>query len=408
MISNLIEEYRDNLNISYTLKDNNLFSDVGYKVLRNEENSGFIRCVKVSHNGNVKLIYDISRFKTLESLAPEMSSNTFLKVVTKLLRIVIGVKENGFMEYKNISSSLDSIFIDTHNLNVYMIYLPINSKEYRTEESFIKELKYNLVQLINLNRNLKGPSIGILSENLTSIKPLEVILRELTARNKVEERPKVVEKPVEIKVEEEIIEETKKKGFFGKLFSRRKEEKEALDKVKNNDPSLDYDLLMRMQLEREKENNIKREIQMQVKTPVKKEIEEEEKYYKEEPYKEEFYDDYEAETTLLDECEDNSFKSSIILKGLNTPMEVNLLIDKEEFIIGSSSTMVDGQISFNKAISRRHCKFIINGDRYFIQDIGSSNGTFLEGRKLQRNVMVEVKIGDRITLANSDFLITKN
>ena len=110
---------------------------------------------------------------------------------------------------------------------------------YRTEESFIKELKYNLVQLINLNRNLKGPSIGILSENLTSIKPLEVILRELTARNKIEERPKVVEKPVEIKVEEEIIEETKKKGFFGKLFSRRKEEKEALDKVKNNDPSLD-------------------------------------------------------------------------------------------------------------------------------------------------------------------------
>jgi len=50
-------------------------------------------------------------------------------------------------------------------------------------------------------------------------------------------------------------------------------------------------------------------------------------------------------------------------------------------------------------ISRQHCKIIFEGQRYFIMDMNSSNGTFVNGAKIQPGVPVPINLGDNIVLS---------
>jgi len=66
---------------------------------------------------------------------------------------------------------------------------------------------------------------------------------------------------------------------------------------------------------------------------------------------------------------------------------------------------VDGAIVFNKAISRVHCKISYVNKAYIITDLGSSNGTYVNSVRLLKGEQAPIKAGDRIKLANSEFVI---
>ena len=93
------------------------------------------------------------------------------------------------------------------------------------------------------------------------------------------------------------------------------------------------------------------------------------------------------------------------LVTLNSPTRVEVVIDKPEFIIGKKQSMVDGVVSFNKMISRVHCKVICDKSNYYIVDLQSANGTYVNNTRLQPNVPCKIKNGDIIRLANSDFQV---
>ncbi len=46
-------------------------------------------------------------------------------------------------------------------------------------------------------------------------------------------------------------------------------------------------------------------------------------------------------------------------------------------------------------VSREHCRFVASGDTYIVEDLGSSNGTHLNGEQVERQMLVE---GDRIAI----------
>ena len=53
----------------------------------------------------------------------------------------------------------------------------------------------------------------------------------------------------------------------------------------------------------------------------------------------------------------------------------------------------------SRNISRRHARLVIKDGEYFIQEeIGTMNGTFLNGRKLSNGVLTPIKDGDELTL----------
>lgn len=94
------------------------------------------------------------------------------------------------------------------------------------------------------------------------------------------------------------------------------------------------------------------------------------------------------------------------ITAMNAPSRVEITVNKEEFIIGKKPELCDGVISFNKMISRSHCKICKRGSQYVITDLQSANGTYVNKVKLQPNQSFPINNGDIIRLANSDFQVT--
>ncbi len=92
--------------------------------------------------------------------------------------------------------------------------------------------------------------------------------------------------------------------------------------------------------------------------------------------------------------------------AMNAPMRLVIDVTKDEFILGKKPGMADGVITFNKMISRSHCKINRHGNQYTVTDLQSANGTFINKVRLQPNQPYQVRNGDIIRLANSDFQVT--
>ena len=96
---------------------------------------------------------------------------------------------------------------------------------------------------------------------------------------------------------------------------------------------------------------------------------------------------------------------NICITSLNSPEKFSIDITKPEFVIGKKASMVDGVVSFNKMISRVHCKVLTVGSHVSVVDLKSANGTYINGVKLVPDTPYPVKNGDIIRMANSDFQI---
>ena len=80
-----------------------------------------------------------------------------------------------------------------------------------------------------------------------------------------------------------------------------------------------------------------------------------------------------------------------------------LTIRKASFRIGAERLM-DYQVTDNPAVSRNHAEISMTGPRYFIMDLHSTNGTFVNGRLLTPGIKTEISGGTRISLANEEFI----
>lgn len=92
--------------------------------------------------------------------------------------------------------------------------------------------------------------------------------------------------------------------------------------------------------------------------------------------------------------------------AMNAPTRVEIDVTKDSFILGKNASSVDGVISFNKMISRVHCRIDGRNGEFTITDLQSANGTYVNRVRLQPNQPHVIKNGDVIRLANSDFQVS--
>lgn len=77
-------------------------------------------------------------------------------------------------------------------------------------------------------------------------------------------------------------------------------------------------------------------------------------------------------------------------------------ISKQIFTIGIES-YVDYRITGNSAISRSHAKIIVRGNEFLLMDTNSTNGTYVNGNMIKKNVEVHIENGNKIVFANEEF-----
>lgn len=85
----------------------------------------------------------------------------------------------------------------------------------------------------------------------------------------------------------------------------------------------------------------------------------------------------------------------------------NIEITKERTVIGKDSLHTDYCIRDNSAISRMHTVIVANSKGVYIEDAQSTNGTFVNGKRLEDGQQVELRGGENIKLGNEEFIFRK-
>ncbi|MCR5486858.1 MAG: FHA domain-containing protein [Lachnospiraceae bacterium] len=87
------------------------------------------------------------------------------------------------------------------------------------------------------------------------------------------------------------------------------------------------------------------------------------------------------------------------LSGRIRGRDTDLAIDKSPYLIGKRNERVDGVIP-DGSVSRVHASIMNRDGRYFLSDMNSTNGTFINGRRLELNETAVLEDGDEIGFAN--------
>ena len=285
-------------NLSYLLNED-IFLPTEYKILQSQNNSCFVKCMKMSYNGSMQLYYLTKEYKSLQVMAGGLDTDGFLTVVSNLFGDVIDVKNNGFLSCGKIDLSFEHIYVDPATYKVSLVYLPVSEKIYSGDSAMETEIRTGLIKLIGSTPSLSGGRIFRLTEDLSD---------------------------GTLSVEE--------------LYNRVKGGYAAYAGRTQTGPVLQQEI-----------------------------------------------------------------NRTLCLRSVNTPEEIVLEVQKPRYIIGKNAAAVDGVISCNKAISRIHCCIDKNGAEYLITDMGSANGTFVNGDRVLPNQPRKIQPGDMIRLADSEFRV---
>ncbi|BCN32356.1 FHA domain-containing protein [Anaeromicropila herbilytica] len=316
--TNLIIERRDMQNLSYIFKNDDLFSQTGYKVLRNCQENGLIPCFKVNYNGKIKLVYDLTSYRPLQIILPLLKPEKFVSIILDLIDNIVNLGENGFIQINKIAFALDKIFINDKD-KIAFVYIPYNE----SLNSFSNQI---------YEENVKK----IIKEAIVTYKNLSVL---------------------------ELL----------RLYDDISEKKFTLENIK-------YYILEG----RYNKQNIA-------------------------------FSEVEREQPILESNNGNSTINSTVsmiqpnakLIGTGMAKTMEIIINKSEMIFGKNKDAVDILISFHPAISRVHCKIIYSNDRYYVCDLGSANGTYINGTKIKSFEAIQIGFDDEIMLANIVFILKR-
>lgn len=106
-------------------------------------------------------------------------------------------------------------------------------------------------------------------------------------------------------------------------------------------------------------------------------------------------DDQTMETALLSDCCLPHLKSVI--------GEESIVIDKAKFTVGRQEEISDHVIN-NKNIGRLHAQISCLNNNYYITDMDSTNGTFVNGSRILSNKQYLLNNNDKVALANLEYL----
>lgn len=80
-------------------------------------------------------------------------------------------------------------------------------------------------------------------------------------------------------------------------------------------------------------------------------------------------------------------------------------IDRAVILVGRSADC-DAVVTGSQKISRRHCCLVQVDEEYYVRDLGSMNGVWLNGNKVKR--VARLTAGDNLSIGDVEFLFHPN
>lgn len=322
----LITEVENDMETAYVLEDENLFYDIGFKVMQNQQNQVLFHCNKLKYNGKTKLVYFTSDYQSVADLCGRINIERVCLLIDKLIQAIGQIESLGFLNMAFVDNRLTHIFVDRTEQEVKFIYLPVSEQKIRKNKNiFENELKSQLIRLVEEQYQVSDAKTGML---LQTLKDATLTIQQV-----------------------------------GRIVAKI---------------ATDVSLLQKTSTEKLNTQILNQSAQTMA-------------------------DVYEERAHEVQETIATSVNGQWKIVGINNSYE--FILDKSEFIVGKSRDRVDGVISDNSAVSRVHCKFVKQSGGVSVIDLGSANGTYIEGSKLAVNVPQKALSGNCIRIANMDFIL---
>jgi pSer/pThr/pTyr-binding forkhead associated (FHA) protein len=84
--------------------------------------------------------------------------------------------------------------------------------------------------------------------------------------------------------------------------------------------------------------------------------------------------------------------------------EEDILINKEVFRIGSKEKDNDA-VLHSSGVSRYHARILKQGESYFLEDLNSKNGTYVNGKQLNYKEKLKLQSMDQVRFADALYRI---
>ncbi|HOR85757.1 MAG TPA: DUF6382 domain-containing protein [Bacillota bacterium] len=91
------------------------------------------------------------------------------------------------------------------------------------------------------------------------------------------------------------------------------------------------------------------------------------------------------------------------LEGVGENIGERIIINKDKFIIGRLDSMVDYAVQDN-TIGKLHAEISVTEGNYYVRDLNSKNGTYINNVRIPSNKEWEIKGNDRVRLSNYEYI----
>lgn len=93
----------------------------------------------------------------------------------------------------------------------------------------------------------------------------------------------------------------------------------------------------------------------------------------------------------------------IVLTNVRNPVQTYQCSIADRVVIGRNPA-VSNLIIGDDAVSERHCEIELSGGRFYVKDMGSSNGTYVDGARI--SLSTEVRSGTILKLGRHEYQLT--
>lgn len=266
----------------------------------------------------------------------------------------------------------EMLYVDLKDEMVYFTYLPFWKSSFpetfeRWMEDVLREIDHQEKECVELAYHIYE---GSRKENVSIYDLLEEV-RKGDATG----------------LQENFIEETEKKLEEDFGVNRKKEHKQQEIDVQQEERKLKkilFDKIEMIQLE------VKEYVKSRIPKSFQKQLKSSEKEKSQKVY----------HTELL--CkQQQGIEGKLIYQGKNECAD--LVIDSVEFFIGRNSDEVDGSIA-TEGISRIHARIIQKEGAYYIEDLNSTNGTYLNGEFLEYHRSAKLERNDKVRFGVEEYV----
>lgn len=80
----------------------------------------------------------------------------------------------------------------------------------------------------------------------------------------------------------------------------------------------------------------------------------------------------------------------------------------ETLKVGNDASFADYIPLKNKTVSQKHAVFTVEGNVLMVKDVGSSNGTYINGSRIPVGFNIQLAAGNVVALSNEAFVVQKN